>query len=151
MRRCRKHSDSLGATGGESTGKSGRIDERRTVDTLPGRVSEFFLPFLPRHTWCFTSPHIRTSLTENVKTLRTTLAKLEDVSIYIPSDPVSALVHIYMKNPPEVFNVGVISFSCPRSLAERVIKTPCANASSTTSCSIQRPLPRRRWKRLRRC
>ncbi|GHJ88812.1 hypothetical protein NliqN6_5214 [Naganishia liquefaciens] len=47
------------------------------------------------------SPHIRTSLTENVKTLRTTLAKLEDVSIYIPSDPVSALVHIYMKNPPE--------------------------------------------------
>lgn len=48
-----------------------------------------------------TSPQIRTALTDNVKILRTTLAKLEDVSIYIPSDPVSALVHIYMKNPPE--------------------------------------------------
>lgn len=48
-----------------------------------------------------TSPQIRISLTDNVKILRTTLAKLEDVSIYIPSDPVSALVHIYMKNPPE--------------------------------------------------
>jgi serine palmitoyltransferase len=48
-----------------------------------------------------TSPQIRVSLTDNVKILRTTLAKLEDVSIYIPSDPVSALVHIYMKNPPE--------------------------------------------------
>lgn len=48
-----------------------------------------------------TTPQIRTSLNDNVKILRTTLAKLEDVSIYIPSDPVSALVHIYMKNPPE--------------------------------------------------
>lgn len=47
------------------------------------------------------SPQIRISLNDNVKILRTTLAKLEDVSIYIPSDPVSALVHIYMKNPPD--------------------------------------------------
>lgn len=47
------------------------------------------------------SPQVRTNLNDNVKILRTTLAKLEDVSIYIPSDPVSALVHIFMKNPPE--------------------------------------------------
>ncbi|KAJ9118071.1 hypothetical protein QFC24_006343 [Naganishia onofrii] len=48
-----------------------------------------------------TTPQIRLSLVENIKILRTTLSKLEDVSIYIPSDPASALIHILMKNPPE--------------------------------------------------
>jgi serine palmitoyltransferase len=48
-----------------------------------------------------TTPQIRISLIENIKILRTALSKLEDVSIYIPSDPASALIHILMKNPPE--------------------------------------------------
>lgn len=47
------------------------------------------------------SPQILAHLQENINTLRTGLSKLENVNIYIPSDPSSALVHVYMLSPPE--------------------------------------------------
>jgi serine palmitoyltransferase len=47
------------------------------------------------------SPALFSNLGDNVRTLRHGLSKLENVSIYIPSDPLSALIHIYMLSPPE--------------------------------------------------
>lgn len=48
-----------------------------------------------------TTPQIFNTLQENIKTLRAGLSKLENVNIYIPSDPSSALIHVYMLSPPE--------------------------------------------------
>lgn len=44
---------------------------------------------------------IFTQLQENVRIVRTTLSKLENVTIDIPSDLASPLIHIYMLSPPE--------------------------------------------------
>jgi serine palmitoyltransferase len=48
-----------------------------------------------------TTPQLYVTLQDNIRTFRTGLAKLEGVTIYIPSDLQSALIHIYMLSPPE--------------------------------------------------
>jgi serine palmitoyltransferase len=48
-----------------------------------------------------TSPQIFERLSENIRTFRQGLVKLEGVTIYIPSDHQSALIHIYMLSPPQ--------------------------------------------------
>lgn len=47
------------------------------------------------------TPQVFVQLAENVRTFRAGLAKLEDVTIVIPSHPASALIHIFMLSPPE--------------------------------------------------
>lgn len=48
-----------------------------------------------------TSPQIYSQLAENIRTFRQGLAKLEGVTIFIPSNHQSALIHVYMLSPPE--------------------------------------------------
>lgn len=48
-----------------------------------------------------TTPAVFTALADNIRTFRLALQKLENASIFIPSDTHSALIHIYMLSPPE--------------------------------------------------
>ncbi len=52
-----------------------------------------------------TTPSIFEHLAENVRVFRAALSKLEATTVFIPSDPTSALIHIFMLNPPEVLEL----------------------------------------------
>ncbi len=52
-----------------------------------------------------TTTSIFEHLQENIRAFRACLAKLEGASIFIPSDPSSALIHIFMLNPPTLLEL----------------------------------------------